>query len=215
MSEDAVRILLAEPDATTRLGLRDQVMLVFFYDTGTRVQEVLNVRICDLKLDSAPKVVLHGKGRKVRTVPLMKDTVQHLSHYMTVFHEGETAASPLPAWDGPNACIPMARSCESGNDLDLCLCRHRIQTPGNCPCVRRYRCTGCCSSQLHRDRWGTVETALWSVRSPLLYRILPLPDNFGRGFGVSWPIYYTEFLWPKPLCYADFFLKLGITKNSV
>ena len=32
MSEDAVRILLAEPDATTRLGLRDQVMLVFFYD---------------------------------------------------------------------------------------------------------------------------------------------------------------------------------------
>lgn len=94
MSEEAVRVLLAEPDATTRLGLRDQVMLVFFYDTGARIQEVLDVRICDLKLDAAPKVILHGKGTKVRTVPLMKDTARHLSHYIAVFHEGESAMSP-------------------------------------------------------------------------------------------------------------------------
>lgn len=93
MSEEAVHVLLAEPDATTRLGLRDRVMLIFFYDTGARIQEVLNVRICDLKLDSTPKVVLHGKGNKVRTVPLMKDTAQHLKHYMAVFHEGESVAS--------------------------------------------------------------------------------------------------------------------------
>ena len=66
MSEEAVHALLAEPDTATRLGLRDQVMLIFFYDTGARIQEVLNVRICDLKLDSTPKVVLHGKGNKVR-----------------------------------------------------------------------------------------------------------------------------------------------------
>ena len=94
MSENAVHVLLAEPDASTKIGLRDRVMLVFFYDTGARIQEVLNVRICDLNLDSTPRVVLHGKGNKVRTVPLMKDTVQHLSHYMAVFHEGESAASP-------------------------------------------------------------------------------------------------------------------------
>ena len=48
MSEEAVHALLAEPDAATRLGLRDWVMLIFFYDTGARIQEVLNVRICDL-----------------------------------------------------------------------------------------------------------------------------------------------------------------------
>ena len=93
MSEEAVRVLLAEPDATTRLGLRDRMMLIFFYDTGARIQEVLNVRICDLKLDSTPKVVLHGKGNKVRIVPLMKDTSQHLKHYIAVFHEGESLAS--------------------------------------------------------------------------------------------------------------------------
>jgi site-specific recombinase XerD len=94
MSEEAVRVLLAQPDATTRLGLRDRAMLIFFYDTGARIQEVLSVRICDLKLDSSPKVVLHGKGNKVRTVPLMMDTAQHLKHYIAVFHEGESTASP-------------------------------------------------------------------------------------------------------------------------
>ena len=93
MSEKAVHALLVEPDATTKLGLRDRMMLIFFYDTGARIQEVLNVRICDLKLDSTPKVVLHGKGSKTRTVPLMKDTVQHLKHYMAIFHERESAAS--------------------------------------------------------------------------------------------------------------------------
>ena len=55
MSEDAVNVLLAEPDTTTKLGLRDQVMLIFFYDTGARVQEVLNVRLYDLKLDATQR----------------------------------------------------------------------------------------------------------------------------------------------------------------
>lgn len=59
LSEEAVRILLQEPDATKRLGLRDRVMLVFFYDTGARIQEVLNVRLCDLTLNATPKVVLY------------------------------------------------------------------------------------------------------------------------------------------------------------
>ena len=56
MSEEAIHVLSAEPDAATRLGLRDWVMLIFFYDTGTCIQEVLNVRICDLKLGPTPKV---------------------------------------------------------------------------------------------------------------------------------------------------------------
>lgn len=93
LSEAAVRVLLREPDAATKLGLRDRMMLIFFYDTGARIQEVLNVRLCDLTLSAAPKVVLYGKGRKVRTVPLMKDTVLHLKQYMTVFHEGASAVS--------------------------------------------------------------------------------------------------------------------------
>ena len=93
LSEEAVCVLLQEPGATKRLGLRDRMMLVFFYDTGARIQEVLNVRLCDLTLNATPKVVLYGKVRKVRTVPLMKDTVLHLKQYLAVFHEEVSLAS--------------------------------------------------------------------------------------------------------------------------
>lgn len=90
MTESAVKALLAEPDTKTEIGLRDQFMMVFLYDTGARIQEVLDVKICDIKVDKTPTVTLHGKGNKTRIVPLMEDTVKHLQNYMKVFHPGET-----------------------------------------------------------------------------------------------------------------------------
>ncbi len=93
MSEDAIAALLKVPDTRTREGLRDQVFMIFLYDTGARIQEVLNVRLCDLKLGKAPTVTLFGKGRKVRIVPLMEDTVEHLKNYLSVFHENEPIES--------------------------------------------------------------------------------------------------------------------------
>lgn len=94
MSEAAVKTLLEEPDTTTEIGLRDQFLMIFLYDTGARIQEVLDVKICDIKIDKTPTVTLHGKGNKIRVVPLMKDTVKHLQNYMNVFHQGESWLSP-------------------------------------------------------------------------------------------------------------------------
>ena len=84
MSEEAVKTLLAEPDTRTEIGERDQFLMIFLYDTGARIQEVLDVKICDIKVDRTPTVTLHGKGKKTRIVPLMKDTVKHLQNYMKV-----------------------------------------------------------------------------------------------------------------------------------
>ena len=86
MTEEAVKTLLAEPDTRTEIGVRDQFLMIFLYDTGARIQEVLDVKICDIKVDRTPTVMLHGKGKKTRIVPLMKDTVKHLQNYMKVFH---------------------------------------------------------------------------------------------------------------------------------
>ena len=112
MSEDAVKALFAAPDTRTKMGLRDQFLMIFLYDTGARIQETLDVKICDLRIDKTPTVTLHGKGGKIRVVPLMKDTVtlhgkggkirvvplmkdtvQHLDNYMGVFHKGESVFS--------------------------------------------------------------------------------------------------------------------------
>lgn len=93
MSEAAVKALLAAPDTRTKMGLRDQFLMIFLYDTGARIQEALDVKICALRIDKTPTVTLHGKGGKIRVVPLMKDTVQHLDNYMGVFHKGESVFS--------------------------------------------------------------------------------------------------------------------------
>lgn len=68
--------------------------MIFLYDTGARIQEALDIKICDLRIDKTPTVTLHRKGGKIRVVPLMKDAVEHLKNYIGVFHKDKTWFSP-------------------------------------------------------------------------------------------------------------------------
>ncbi len=87
-SEDALSAILAEPDLSTRKGIRDLMFMILIYDSGARVQEILDLRLNDLHLRSDEKyIILTGKGGKTRLVPLMEKTVEHLSRYMEVFHK--------------------------------------------------------------------------------------------------------------------------------
>ena len=93
MTEEAVKALLNAPDTTTAIGHRDQFFMIMLYDTGGRIQEIIDIKICDIRLSKTPSVILHGKGEKNRVVPLMEKTVDHLKKYMTVFHPSESYAS--------------------------------------------------------------------------------------------------------------------------
>ena len=86
MSPDAVSALLAQPDAKTRKGLRDQCFMIMMYDAGARLQEMLGLRLRDICLGKTPTITLTGKWSKVRSVPLMESTVKHLQQYLKVFH---------------------------------------------------------------------------------------------------------------------------------
>jgi len=93
MSEAAVSAILTQPDTSTKKGLRNQFMLLMFYDTGARIAEVLNIRLRDIKLGEPPTVTLFGKGNKTRVVPLSERTVEHFLNYSGVFHPGENQYS--------------------------------------------------------------------------------------------------------------------------
>ena len=82
LSEDETKALLALPDTTTRKGRRDQTLLSLLYDSGARVQELADLRVGDLRLDSPAQVKLTGKGRKTRSVPLMDKTVMLIQQYL-------------------------------------------------------------------------------------------------------------------------------------
>jgi len=70
----------------TEKGLRDQFFLLFMYDTGARLQEIRTLTLRDITWGKEVSVTLHGKGSKVRVVPLMKPTAEHLENYLKVFH---------------------------------------------------------------------------------------------------------------------------------
>ena len=91
LSKEQLSIFLAQPDISKRNGLRDMVFLTLMYDTAARCQEIIDLKISNLVLDSeSPCVYLTGKGEKTRVVPLMNKTVLHLKHYLDNFHPEET-----------------------------------------------------------------------------------------------------------------------------
>ncbi len=59
-------------------GIRDYALFALMFNTGGRVQEILNLNVQDLRLDPPYQVRLHGKGNKVRLCPLWPATIKCL-----------------------------------------------------------------------------------------------------------------------------------------
>jgi len=95
LSGDDLATILAQPDLSTSEGRRDAVLLSVLYDTGARVQELIDMNVRDIQLETPAQVRLTGKGRKMRSVPLMVQTVRLIKQYFsehdfnTLKHEQE------------------------------------------------------------------------------------------------------------------------------
>lgn len=83
LSPESMKHLLEQPDKGSAKGRRDLTLLSVLYDTGARVQELIDIKVCDLTLESPSVVELTGKGNKIRRVPLMKNTVALLQAYLS------------------------------------------------------------------------------------------------------------------------------------
>lgn len=79
---EGIKLLLRQPDLTTRIGRRDFALLGLLYDSGCRVQELIDLTPASIREDSTVTVRLVGKGRKVRIVPLSKTEASNLMTYM-------------------------------------------------------------------------------------------------------------------------------------
>jgi integrase/recombinase XerD len=82
LTPDELAAILAQPDLNTSEGRRDAVLLSLLYDTGARVQELVDIKVRDIRLESPAQVLLHGKGKKTRIVPLLSGTVNLLAEYI-------------------------------------------------------------------------------------------------------------------------------------
>lgn len=83
LTPDALKLILAQPDLSKAGGRRDLTMLSALYDTGARVQELIDLKVRDVRLDHPPILTLTGKGRKTRQVPIMSNMESLMRQYMT------------------------------------------------------------------------------------------------------------------------------------
>jgi len=82
LSGDEMKILLEQPDTTNKDGLRDLVLLVVLYDSAARVQELIDLKIKDVRISNPSVVTLTGKGNKIRQVPITTKTKKLLENYI-------------------------------------------------------------------------------------------------------------------------------------
>lgn len=83
LSPDGIRILLEQPDKATARGRRDLTLMSAMYDSGARVQEVIDLTVKDFISGTNPVLILTGKGNKTRRVPIMKNTASLLERYIS------------------------------------------------------------------------------------------------------------------------------------
>jgi site-specific recombinase XerD len=85
--------ILDAPDPAHRDGIRDRAMLHLCFAGGLRVSELVGLGLQDLKLHPQPTVLIHGKGRRERCLPLWKETASALRAWLTI--RGEVSAPEL------------------------------------------------------------------------------------------------------------------------
>lgn len=93
LTMEEVRAILNAPDITTRLGIRDQAMLHLCFAAGLRVSELIGASLENLSLRRPASILIRGKGRKERSLPLWKETTADLRAWLAV--RGNTRASDL------------------------------------------------------------------------------------------------------------------------
>jgi site-specific recombinase XerD len=79
---EEIKVILESIDRSTAKGRRDYALLAMMFNTGARVQEIIDIQIADIQFVRPVQVRLLGKGRKTRICPLWPQTAQVLRDYV-------------------------------------------------------------------------------------------------------------------------------------
>jgi len=96
IGDHQARALLEAPDASTLAGLRDRAMLATLLYHGLRRAELCELRLVDLQDRRGVRhLQVHGKGRKIRYVPLHPAAAGAIAAYLDAADHGDDKAAPL------------------------------------------------------------------------------------------------------------------------
>lgn len=82
LKPEGIKLLLSQIDRSSHGGRRDYTMLTLMYTTGIRVSELISIRARDVSLSNPKTLVIHGKGNKIRHVPIVKQMAPLMGKYL-------------------------------------------------------------------------------------------------------------------------------------
>jgi site-specific recombinase XerD len=82
LTKDQMSYLFEQPDTSTKRGRRDLALMVLLYDAGARVQELIDLKVCEVRLYPPATITLTGKGNKKRVVPILAKTRSIIENYI-------------------------------------------------------------------------------------------------------------------------------------
>ncbi|CAA9383808.1 MAG: Site-specific tyrosine recombinase XerD [uncultured Pyrinomonadaceae bacterium] len=88
LNQTDIENLLAVPDISTEIGLRDRAVLELMYACGLRVSEAADLKLSDADVDEGI-LTCTGKGNKTRRIPMGKSAVEWLKNYLVVRRKKE------------------------------------------------------------------------------------------------------------------------------
>lgn len=86
LSIEEVKSILNKPNQNTKKGLKELVILSILYDTGVRINELINLSLNDIRLGEISTIKVLGKGNKYRTIPISDNLKILLSQYINKFN---------------------------------------------------------------------------------------------------------------------------------
>jgi site-specific recombinase XerD len=84
LTTEEIQALLDAPEPIDWAGIRDRAMLHLCFAAGLRVSELTGLRVEDLSLRPHASILVRGKGRRERSLPLWRQTVVALRAWLAV-----------------------------------------------------------------------------------------------------------------------------------
>ena len=130
LGKDEVERLLAVPDLSQPLGIRDRAMLELLYSSGLRLSELHGLDVESVSLE-AREARVHGKGSKERVVPMGKPAADTLLLYLRSARPHLEAARPEHIHRGDRSALFLNRYGRrlSRRSIEKAVVRYAIQAP--------------------------------------------------------------------------------------
>jgi site-specific recombinase XerD len=129
LSLEEMKFLLNAPNPNTRDGIRDRGMIQLAFDAGLRVSELVHLRLDELSFQPTAHVLVRGKGRRERQMPLCKETAVALRAWLSI-----RGKAPAPELFLNASGLSLTRS-----GFEYILAKHVAKAAERCPSLTKKR----------------------------------------------------------------------------